>query len=126
MITSATDFTATLLNKDDAADTKALFVMAVDASAKTVTVKFPGANSGSYYIALIGEGVGRIDHLPLELTVEGRVTGISPATGSYLGGTLVTIDGVNFSNDPLDNPVKVGDHWCLVQTTSPTQITCRV
>ena len=41
-------------------------------------------------------------------------------TGSALGGTLVTIDGINFSDDPLDNPVKVGDHYCLVQTTSPT------
>ena len=47
-------------------------------------------------------------------------------SGSVLGGTLVTIDGVNFSDDLYDNPVKVGDNWCLVQTTSVTQITCRV
>jgi len=38
----------------------------------------------------------------------------------------VTIDGTNFSDDKYDNPVKVGDNWCLVQTTSISQITCRV
>jgi hypothetical protein len=39
---------------------------------------------------------------------------------------LVTIDGINFSTDPLDNPVKVGNFWCLVETTSVSQITCRI
>ncbi len=33
---------------------------------------------------------------------------------------------MNFSNDPLDNPVKVGPYWCLVQTSSVDKITCRV
>lgn len=60
------------------------------------------------------------------MKVEGRITGISPLSGSYLGGTLLTIDGVNFSEDPLDNPVKVGDYYCLVETTEANQITCRV
>jgi len=60
------------------------------------------------------------------LTVGSQVTGISPLSGSVLGGTLVTIDGVNFSDDKYDNPVKVGNNWCLVQTTSVDQITCRV
>lgn len=44
----------------------------------------------------------------------GKVTGFTPATVSVHGGSLVTIDGLNFSDDPLDNPVKVGDHYCLV------------
>ena len=38
----------------------------------------------------------------------------------------MTINGINFSNDPYDNPVKIGNVYCLVQTSSPTQITCRV
>ena len=70
--------------------------------------------------------MGRIDKTPLALTVGSQVTGISPVAGSYLGGTLVTIDGVNFSDDLYDNPVKVGNNWCLVQTTNVEQITCRV
>lgn len=38
----------------------------------------------------------------------------------------MTIDGVNLSNDPLDNPVKVGNNWCYIISTNATQITCRV
>jgi len=63
--------------------------------------------------------MGRIDMSPLTLTVESTVTAISHTSGSLLGGTLLTIDGTNFSNDPLDNPVKVGDYNCLVESTTP-------
>ena len=38
----------------------------------------------------------------------------------------MTIDGVNFSDDPYDNPVQVDGYDCFVQTTSATQITCRI
>lgn len=120
------NFSAKLIKDGDATVTRPLYVKAVDAAKKTVTIKFPGAESGIYYIALEGKGVGRIDKTPLKLTVEGRVTGVAPLKGSYLGGTLVTIDGVNFSTNKLDNPVKVGNFWCLVQTTTVKQITCRV
>lgn len=37
----------------------------------------------------------------------------------------MTITGENFSTDPLDNPVKIGNEYCYVLTTSATQITCR-
>jgi hypothetical protein len=100
--------------------------MSVDDAEKTITIKFPGADSGSYYVQLSSSSIGRIDKTPLALEVYGKITGFSPASGSLLGGTLVTIDGENFSDNPLDNPVKVGNNYCLVLTTSPTQITCRV
>jgi len=45
--------------------------------------------------------------------------------GSLYGGTLVTIKGENFSNEPLDNPVKIGSHYCYVITSTPSEITCR-
>ena len=125
-MTTKDNFSAKLIKKSDTTITRPLYVKSVDSTAKTVTVKFPGAESGVYLIALESTDIGRIEETSLELTVEGRVTGIVPLTGSYLGGTLVTITGVNFSNDPLDNPVKAGNSWCYVQTTSPTQITCRV
>ena len=114
------NFSAKLLLESDTTVTRPLYVKAVDATAKTVTVKFPGADSGIYLIALESTDIGRIEETALRLTVEGKVTGITPLTGSYLGGTHVTIDGVNFSNDPLDNPVKAGNSWCDVLTTSPT------
>ena len=114
------NFSAKLLLASNTTVERPLYVKAVDATAKTVTVKFPGADSGTYLIALESTDIGRIDETALSLTVEGRVTAISPLTGSYLGGTKVTITGVNFSNDPLDNPVKAGNNWCDVLTTNPT------
>lgn len=62
----------------------------------------------------------------MTLTVEAYVSSISPSSGSKFGGTLVTITGVNFGTDPYDNPVKIGNTYCLVQTTSATTITCRI
>ena len=117
-LTSTSEFTATLISQADPTITRELYVMSVDDSTKTLTIKFPGADSGLYNIFLVGLGVGRIDKTPLELTVTGQVTGISPMAGSKSGGTLLTIDGINFSTDLYDNPVKVGPYWCLVQTTN--------
>lgn len=125
-LNSADEFSATLTSQEDPDFVRTLYVMSVNDADKSLQIKFPGADSGMYNIMLIGEGVGRIDKDPLELTVGSQVTGISPVQGSVLGGTLVTIDGINFSDDKYDNPVKVGNNWCLVQTTSVSQITCRV
>ena len=125
-LSSPDEFSATLLNADDPTFSRTLYVMSVNDADKSLQIKFPGADSGNYHIFLVGEGVGRIDKTPLALTVGSQVTAISPLSGSYLGGTLVTIDGNNFSDDLYDNPVKVGNNWCLVQTTNPDQITCRV
>lgn len=125
-LTSTDEFSATLVSADDPEFSRELYVMSVNDADKSLTIKFPGADSGNYNIFLVGNVVGRIDKESLALTVGSQVTGITPLSGSVLGGTLVTIDGINFSDDPYDNPVKVGDNWCLVQTTSADQITCRV
>jgi hypothetical protein len=68
---------------------------------------------------------GRIDTDLIELLVHSTVTSVSPTRGSVYGGALVTITGENFSDEPLDNPVKIGDHYCYVETSSSTEITCR-
>ena len=88
--------------------------MSVDDAEKTIKIKFPGADSGNYFVQLNSKTIGRIDKSFLALEVIGKITGFSPASGSAFGGTLVTIDGVNFSDDPYDNPVKVGNDYCLV------------
>ena len=125
-VLEAEDFTAVLVDQSDVSITRPLYIMSVDDTAKTIKIKFPGADSGNYYVQLSSVQIGRIDKTFLALEVMGKVTGFTPATVSVHGGSLVTIDGLNFSDDPLDNPVKVGDHYCLVQETSTTQITCRV
>lgn len=42
------------------------------------------------------------------------VTAVSSMTGSNLGGILLTIDGVNFSVNPLDHPVTVDGYDCNI------------
>lgn len=126
-MTSPADFTCKLVEKANTTNVRDLYVMAVDATAKTVKIKFPGAMGGVYYLALEGKGVGRIGSDSLELTVEIKMTAISPQQGSYLGGTKLTIDGINFSDKEFtDNPVKVGNYWCLLESTTLTQIVCRI
>lgn len=51
---------------------------------------------------------------------------VSPIAGSSSGGTLLTIKGRNFSNDGLDNPVKVGKAKCIVESSNKTTIKCRI
>jgi len=124
---SRTDFVCNLVDKNLPTNVRPLYVMAVNAVEKSFTVKFSGADSGVYYLACEGQGVGRIGFNTIDLNVESVVTAISPLQGSYLGGSLLTIDGINFSDQATtDNPVKVGKYWCLVESTSRTQIKCRV
>lgn len=70
-------------------------------------VSTPGANAFSYLFT---------------------ITSISPNTGSYNGGTLITIIGTNFSPASGDTLVYVGDtlDWfCSVETINSTVIQCR-
>ena len=123
----ASDFTARLLKKGaENEPPRPLYVKSVDKAKKEVEIKFPGAMLGVYLIEIEGKGVGRIGKTSLELSAVSQVDSITPMTGSYLGGTLVTITGTNFSKEKTDNPVKVGSNWCDVLTTEATKITCRV
>ena len=119
------DFEAVLYSNDDPAYKRVLFIVSVDDEEKSMVIKFPGAVSGSYWIMLTSTQFGRIDTDLLQLAVHGTVTSVSPLTGSKYGGTLITILGENFSHEPLDNPVMIGDEYCYVKTSSPTKITCR-
>lgn len=120
-------------NLADHHDLKQFHVVSADATAKTLTLKYPGLLSGDYVI--------KVDSLELDigklkpstepgqetyLTVESRVTAIDIRTGSSEGGTVLTIDGVNFSDEPTDNPVKVGNNWCIVGFSSATRIICQI
>ena len=97
-ITSTFPYT---LNRDDftfeAEDTnntnyrRQLKVNTVDDSAKTLTGKFQGAESGQFKINLRHATYGLIDSSALELDVNSYVTSYSPTTGSIYGGTLITI-----------------------------------
>lgn len=100
-------------------------IVSVDNIAKTMTVKFNGAPSGSYRVVIEGPD-GFIGGPPLTLTTVIGVDDFTPKQGSTLGGTLVTITGGHYGNVATDNPVKIGDNYCLVESTSDSEIKCRI
>lgn len=68
---------------------------------------------------------GSLDSTDVVLQTIGKVTSFSPKSGSVHGGTLITINGYQFSTDPLDNSVRIGYTDCLVEDSSETEIICR-
>jgi hypothetical protein len=111
----AEDFTVLLVKPDDPDFTRELRVKSADNNSKTLTVKFAGAPSGEYKLRLQSRSLGLIDNSNLVVTTEAKVTRIRPKQGSLYGGTLVTIDGENFSDEKLDNPVMIGMSLCIVE-----------
>ena len=122
------DFTATLESVDPDSDFTPLplFIYEANASDRSLRIKFPGAPSGQYMIKVYSLTKGRIDSGNFIVTTEAIVNSVSALTGSEHGGTLLKFEGINFSYDPYDNPVQVDGYDCIVQTTSPTEITCRI
>jgi hypothetical protein len=107
-------------------------VIDVDDDAKTITTKFGGAESGTFRLWIRHSATGLIESNGLILDVNAYVDSYSPTVGSIYGGTLLTITGRNFGDVYTDNPVQistnggVGSIDCFVQTTSATEITCRI
>jgi hypothetical protein len=107
-------------------------VIAVDDSAKTLTVMFGGAYSGVYDVSIRHSRFGLLKTTGLTLTVGSTVTSVSPKVASIYGGTVITIQGTNFGYEATDNPVQISYNGgvdstdCFVLTSSPTKITCRI
>jgi hypothetical protein len=100
------DFTVNATFVDDNSYVRYLKVNEVDDSAKTLTCKFGGAESGVFSISIRHATYGLIKS-DLTLDVNSYVTSISPNTGSIYGGTLITIQGTNFGDVYTDNPVQL-------------------
>jgi hypothetical protein len=83
-------------------------------------VLFGGSESGTYTPRVRSKNYGRFDTRGVTLKTEGIVIDFNPKQGSVNGGTLITIDGINFSNEPTDNPVRIGHTDCMVETSSTT------
>jgi hypothetical protein len=109
---------------------RSMYITAVDdaSTPKTISIKFPGAESGYYVLKVETEAEGMFDYSNLQVQTVGEVTGLSPSSGSASGGTLLTITGRHFSTDALDNPVTIGQNGpaCIVESTSDTEIQCRI
>ena len=102
-----------------------LNIVSFDNTMKTLKAKFNGAPSDDYVITVRGPN-GNVDGPVLTLTTIIAVDSISPQQGSVLGGTLLTITGEHYGTQATDNPVKVGDNYCLIEATSENEIKCRI
>jgi len=101
-----------------------LNVVAVDGASQTISVKFGGAPGGIYDVVVSNQDGNLISTVTLETAVE--VTGFSPRFGSQFGGFVVTINGRNFAPEAAQNPVKIGDDYCLIESVTESEIKCRM
>ena len=81
---------------NDAATGEMVYDLYVTACADTeITATLSGGSTGDYKVIVwktgVGNSIGDIDFSYLI-----SISGISPATGSDMGGTIITITGENF------------------------------
>ena len=129
-----TDFSLNATNLTNPSYVRYLAVIEVDntATPKSFVAIFGGAWSGQYQIHLSHKQLGVLDTRGLVLDVNTNITSYSPMFGSIYGGTILTIDGVNFGKVKEDNPIQIsrngglGSIDCYVQNITTTQIKCRI
>jgi len=96
-----------------------------------IKVGLPGGSAGNYIVQVNtvanGDSVaGSANSNAFSYVVS--VASVSPATGSYNGGTLLTITGSNFSPVSPNTLVYIGDtlNWfCNIENITATTILCR-
>lgn len=66
--------------------------------------------------------------IPSITVMDRQITNVFPTTGSLRGGTKLTISGQGFSKLTSANKVKVGDHDCVVESSSlsGSSLTCQI
>ena len=74
-------------------------MVAVDQTAKTITVKYGGAYSGTYDVIIKSQTNGYLYTGDFQLKVVFELTDFEPKTGSIYGGTKLTVYGGPFSLD---------------------------
>lgn len=72
-----------------------------NANQQYLKVKFGGADSDTYSVFVRSRSYGSFDASALTFVTMGKVTGLSQKSGSIHGGSLITIDGINFSQDNI-------------------------
>jgi hypothetical protein len=78
----------------------------------TILAGIPGGLPGNYSVQVSINGVGDIppfNAIANLFAYQVSILSITPNTGSYYGGTLVTITGINFSPITAENVVSIGD-----------------
>lgn len=104
----------------------------LEANNTQLLVKLSGGLTGAFKVSVVRAGYGSSTEATAGISnfkYEIVITSVSPSTAaSRNGGTIITITGRNFSPDPLDNQVYIGDemNWfCMVISATTTEIKCR-
>lgn len=92
------DFSVNATSRKNSTYIRYLNVLEAHQVNKTIVVMFGGAYTGIYDVVIRHKRYGRLETGSLVLTVESKVTSISPSVGSIYGGTLITIKGTNFGS----------------------------
>ena len=100
------------LDKNDNVTSYQLSEISLDSINGVITAVLSGGSQGNYTVRVNIEDIG--DSMPINVTAnlffyELIVLNVSPNIGSVLGGTLLSINGVNFSPILNQNQVFIGD-----------------
>ncbi len=96
-----------------------------------IELGLPGGLAGQYFLEMSHTDLGNfgvVAGASVQFSYELSISSISPSSGSYYGGTLLTINGVNFVNDLTITQVYIGFslNWnCKIESISSTLIKCR-
>ena len=94
----------------------------VDSSSDTnIVCTIPDISGGQYPVVVNNPALGNSNN-DVILTVDLNLASVSPSTGSFGGGTLLTLAGVGFSTS--DATVKVCSAVCEITESTTTEIKC--
>ncbi|XP_071404277.1 fibrocystin isoform X3 [Pithys albifrons albifrons] len=90
-----------------------------------VSVTLPALAAGWYNISVTINGI-TIASNRTELSIQylSEIFGVEPCCGSFLGGTLLTISGVGFSQNPALVSVSMNNQTCTVTHLAEETIRC--
>ena len=104
------------------------YVTSVDASLLKCLLAGGIASPTLYNVRVIVSGIGAAIPSPKYPTFQFKivVSSISPSSGSFAGGTLLTITGQNFPADIAENQVTIGSGVvrCKMISATTTTLTC--
>jgi hypothetical protein len=95
------DIVVTAVSQKDKSIIRYINVVEVgaDGSDQYIKAKFGGSESGIYDIFVTLRSYGKLNTEGITLELVGKITDFNPKSGSVHGGTLITINGYQFSDD---------------------------
>ncbi|KFV40261.1 Fibrocystin, partial [Tyto alba] len=92
---------------------------------RSINVTLPALAAGWYNVSVIINGIAvASDRVELLIQYHSEIFSIEPCCGSFLGGTLLTISGVGFSQNPTLVSVSMNRQTCMVTHLAEETVWC--